>query len=228
MKASTLLSALALVGLFLLAGCQTDHATWAAASSSQPGVPQPGAPNVVAPAKGAQHHEVIRPRTCSCQPVGGRTWPRGEVYGGVSFLGGPAAGGAVEFGQVFARSNLANWSFEIEGAFEDLNTPLFGDDGTTGGTWAQAQGGVKASFLPLRRGHPTARAGFTWFRATEDTKFISGADDYFGFYVGAGYEWDVSPLITTGPEVSVVIAAPEKSGDFDVIPQFQWHVIFNF
>ena len=90
------------------------------------------------------------------------------------------------------------------------------------------QGGVKASLLPCGRLHPTGRLGLAWFRATEDTEFIPEAGDYVGVYAGLGLEYDLTDRITTGPEISLIAAS--KEGEFDpvYVPQFSWHVLWNF
>ncbi len=116
--------------------------------------------------------------------------PRGEVYAGASALASPAPGFGVEVGQVFARPSYATWSFEVEAGWQDLGESFEG--GTGSGQWGQVQGGAKASFLPCKRWHPTARAGLAWFRATEDTEFIDEAGDYVGVYAGLGLEYDVT------------------------------------
>jgi hypothetical protein len=201
-------------------GCNANAGRAAAASSIQPGLWQQARPQSPHP---AYKQQPIRCDPCAARPF---SKPIGEVYGGGTVLASPAVGGSLEFGQVFARSAAADWSFEIEGGVQALDAELYGN--TSNGTWAQAQGGVKASFNPLGRGHPTARAGIAWFRTTEPTEFVDEEGDYVGLYAGVGYEVDVSPRFTTGPEISVMAAAKEGGSDPVYVPQFSWHFLYNF
>lgn len=203
-----------------LGGCNYNAGTAAAESSVQPGLWSTQRPTSPHP---AYKQQPLRCEPCKMRP---HRAPVGEIYGGGSALLSPAVGGTLELGQVFARTNLADWSFEIEGGGQSLDAELYGN--TSSGSWAQIQGGVKASFNPLGRGHPTARAGLGWFRTTEPTEFVDIAGDYVCFYVGAGYEWDVTPNFTTGPELSVMCGALEGQYEGVVVPQFNWHFIYNF
>jgi hypothetical protein len=142
-------------------------------------------------------------------------------------LVGPALGGAIHGGQVFARTPAATWSFEIEVGLQDLDATVWGDaDG--GDTWGQVQGGVKASLRPCARSHPTARAGVTWFRTTGSTDFVEDAGDYVGLYGGIGWEWDLGSGFTTGPELSALLVSQEGEFEPVVVPQLQWHFIVRF
>lgn len=218
------LVAVGLMGLLLL-GCRSNPDALAL-EGCVTGCPQePGAPERITSAAQPQK-TTLPPEFCSRGEIP-RYAPRGEVYVGGIVLAGPGFGGGAEFGQVFARSPAVTWSFEGAAAWADLSATPFGGNEDQGGSWGQIRGGVKASFNPCGRGHPTARAGLLWFRATQDAEFIDGPGDYFGGYLGLGYEWDVTRWFTTGPEVTVLLAAQEKSVSIVAVPQIQWHFIFN-
>lgn len=154
-----------------------------------------------------------------------RRFPRGEVYAGLTVVAVPAIGVGLEFGQRFSRTRTADWAFEMQAAWQDLGAAVCCD---TSGTFAQIAGGVKATFRPLSRSHPVLRGGFGWFRSTGSTELVETPGDYVSLYVGAGWEWDITPTLTTGPEVRVMLASIEKEFDPIVVPQVQWHLVWRF
>jgi len=215
-----------LLAVGLLAGCQNDGITTAAATTYQPAhaddpVPPPVGPTGLSARR--YDRDCCEPRS-ACPPAP-RTSPIGEVYAGVQAAALPAWGGGVEFGQVFSRTSLATWSFEGDAAWQDLDNVI---RGSSSGEMAQVRGSVKASFFPCGRHHATARAGVGWFRTTGHTNCIGDAADYFAFHARVGYELDVTRQFTTGPELMAVFAAREKGFDILVVPQLRWHFIWKF
>ena len=139
----------------------------------------------------------------------------------------PTFGGGVGIGQVFSRTNLATWSFETTAVYMPLSDTLQGE---TDGDFGAFRAGVKATFQPRGCGHWVARAGATFLRNTGDTSVLAQQGDYVGIYAGIGYEWDITPHLSTGPEVLAYIVDQEGLTDIDieVVPQFLWHVILKF
>ena len=148
--------------------------------------------------------------------------PLGELYVGAFGMLSPGLGGGIEGGQVFARSSLATWSFELlAGAQSPSDALAFEEDGK----WSQIRGGVKASFQPCGCGHWTARGGVAWLRSTAANEFLDETGDYIGVYLGGGYEWDIGRRFATGPELSVMLMSQEQEFDVQVVPQLSWHFI---
>lgn len=151
----------------------------------------------------------------------------GEVYIDIVGSVSPTLGGGIGLGQVFERNKDVTWSFETLANFQSLS------DGTllaeSDGDFAQLRGGVKAAFNGCGFGRWTGRAGATFIRNTGDIDGFGAQGDYVGLYFGAGYEFDLNPYITMGPEIAVSIVDLEGLGDVDieVLPQFFWHVIIN-
>lgn len=150
--------------------------------------------------------------------------PYGEFYVGAAATLSPSVGAGLQFGQVFSRSSLATWSFEMLAGVQASDTDLWLDPD---GDYAQIRGGVKASFQPCECGHWTARAGATWLRATTTSEFLTGSGDYVGAYIGVGYEWDIGKRFTTGPELALNAVVPEKGSTVDFLPQLNWHFLLN-
>ena len=53
--------------------------------------------------------------------------------------------------------------------------------------------------------------------------------NYFGGYVGVGWEWDLfGGCVTTGPEVWAWAGYPEDGADWGWTATVAWHFLFNF
>jgi len=150
--------------------------------------------------------------------------PVGEFYVGGVGLMGPGLGGGFEAGQVFARTPKMTWAFEMQAAWQDPGQGLwFNSDGK----WGQVRGGLKATFAPCCKGHLVFRGGASWLRSTARTTFLDTSFDHIGGYVGVGYEVDVTPRFTTGPELSVLFVSRENKPSLFLIPQLSWHAILK-
>jgi hypothetical protein len=141
----------------------------------------------------------------------------------------------VEFGRVFKITDAVRWSWEMSLNYQDLYQGFNNNEGRTG-KWVFARLGVKASLSPRARSHWTFRGGLAWGRATEDpgrnldigTFDAPGRGDYYGGYVGLGYEWDLFDCcITTGPEVQLFAGVRPSGSGWAIAPSLMWHVLFN-
>ena len=150
----------------------------------------------------------------------------------------PGLGFGVEAGMWFARSDVVDWAFEVGMSYQDLTDGFNNIDTAESGKWVGARLGVKASFMPKCNSHPVLRAGFGWNVATGDvaneydigdiTESIS-AVNYFGGYLGIGWEWDLfRGRVTTGPEIYAFGGFPEQGDDWAVTGTFAWHFLVNF
>jgi hypothetical protein len=146
---------------------------------------------------------------------------------GVSFLPqvGVAAGGGVRLG----GSGASEFHLEAEVAYQSLDDKDVLDDGNGAqGPWRQAQVGVKQVLRPDRRRHVVVRYGAAWFRQTGVTGIIDGPGTYWGGFGGVGFETDVSPRVSIGPEVRVIVAQGEGAPGWEIVPQLRLHVVFRF
>jgi hypothetical protein len=142
---------------------------------------------------------------------------RAYVDLGMSAL--PGMGASAALGQLFSdRKELFDFAFELTTTLQKVED----------GRFFQVQAGVKQTGSPGHDSHLVLRYGLTWFRATGNPEFISLPGDYLGGYFGAGYEWDLSPHITIGPEARVVVASREGTLDVEAFPQLGIHFTFNF
>lgn len=142
-----------------------------------------------------------------------------EVYAGIGFSALPGVGASATLGQIFSdRSELFDFAFELGTTRQDMDN----------GRFFQVQLGVKQTASPGHDRHLVFRYGLTWFRATGTPDLIDRPGDYLGLHVGVGYEWELSPRITVGPEARVLIVIGEGSLGREIVPQFGIHFIFNF
>ena len=155
--------------------------------------------------------------------------PVRDFYAGLSPTLFPGIGASAEFGQVFARTASATWSFEVQATKEYL-APVLGGETGEGNDFAQIRGGFKVSLSPCACRHLVLRAGATAFRGTGTSDTLDVEGTFNGFYGGLGYEFDLSDRWTTGPEATVLLGFEEGGGEDDtvIVPQVGWHLIYRF
>ena len=153
----------------------------------------------------------------------------GDVYAGVSASALPNFGVALEAGQVFARTSSTAYSFEVEATSQFFDDKTFSDNGDPeAGDWVQFQGGFKA-LIDAQDEHAWAtRWGGVWFRAEGEPNIVNEEGDYLGIYGSLGFETRLSRHWSMGPELSLFLVTREKSDlELDVVPQFNWHLIWS-
>lgn len=155
-------------------------------------------------------------------------YPRDWHVGG-SFSAIPGVGLALEGGKVFARKDKFDWAAEAQVFRHFLDDKDFADDGFADhGRVTAVRAGLKHSTNPGHKRHVTWRYGFQFYRATGEPGIIERAGDYYGGYMGIGFETDLSRRWTMGPEISVAFMQGEGDRQFEVVPTFFWHLFFNF
>ncbi|MFI5402524.1 MAG: hypothetical protein ACHQ1G_06270 [Planctomycetota bacterium] len=153
-------------------------------------------------------------------------YPR-DWYAGGSFAAIPGVGLAVEGGKVLARPEQFDWSGEAQFVWQFLDDKDLADDNRADhGEMLAARAGFKHSTNPGHKRHLTLRYGFEFYRATGDPGIVEQAGDYYGGYVGFGFETELSRHWTMGPELSVAFL--EGEGSFEVVPGFFWHLAYDF
>lgn len=150
-----------------------------------------------------------------------------NAYWGVgpSFL--PNVGASLEAGAVWERGLRFIKSFEMKLTWQFLDDEDFINDAAPkAGDWYQLQGGVKFATAPLARRHWVFRGGLVWFYADGIPNIVQEQGHYLGGYVGVGYEAEIRPNFTIGPELSFLVVGGQ--GRAFIIPQFNWHFIWSF
>ncbi len=157
--------------------------------------------------------------------------PVGDFYAGLSATAFPGIGASAEFGQVFARTDRATWSFEVQATRQYMASFLGGESGAGNDDddYASIRGGFKVSLSPCSCRHLVARLGATAFRSTFTSDTLDVEGTYNGFYAGLGYEFDLSDRWTTGPEATAMFGWQEGNVDNTAfLPQVGWHLIYRF
>ena len=95
------------------------------------------------------------------------------------------------------------------------------------GDWSQIQSGLKLSFQPKERRHWTLRTGVVWLRAAGEPNLLDEPGDYGGFYVGGGFEAEITEHLTVGPAVVLMPVFMEGSQDLELVPQLTWRFIWR-
>lgn len=176
-------------------------------------------------------HQCPCPDSCG-NPCGG------YVGGNLQFA--PGLGAGIEFGINLKRTKSYLLSFEVGATYQDFYDELFDEDrqGVTGdnnlaGKMHSLRFGLRWRFKPCCTGHPTLRLGVQWAQLSGGPEFLDLAEvdsdgDYLGAYLGLGYEWDINPRWSTGPEVALFAGVDPDSGDTALIPTLYWHINYKF
>ena len=198
------------MGLVLLAGCRATPRA-AASCGCEPVTCDPCPPPCC---------EIVD-LGCWKPPVCRKTY----IDGSLSLL--PNIGLGLGGGRVFTTTKDDTWSFEVQGVYQFVDDKTFVDNGSPeAGDWLQLRAGFKASNNPNGRRHLTKRFGAVLIDAAGAPNVIQDPGTYWGVYGGIGFETDLTPTLTVGPELSVMVVADDE--DFDVarpIPQLNWHAI---
>jgi hypothetical protein len=213
-----------------------------------PPMPPPG-PVVAAPcappraaevdrAIGSHHWVEACPPPCPpapcCPPKKEQKRCCGNGYVGVAFYALPGLGFGVNGGWIFSRNCTANLALEVGMNYQDLWTGINDNEDFTGKLFG-ANVGVKASFLPEARHHPVLRAGLGWrFQSennrTSDVGLVDLKGEYYGGYVGVGYEFDLgcNGCWTTGPSADFWAGVRPSGSGWGRTLTLGWHLIRNF
>lgn len=152
-------------------------------------------------------------------------YPR-DWYAGGSFSAIPAVGLALEGGKVIARPEKFDLSAEAQAVWQFLDDKDLADDGHADhGEMFAVRAGLKHATSPGHKRHFTLRYGFEYYHATGDPGIVDRAGDYYGAYVGFGFETELAPHWTMGPELSAVVLGGEGTA---VVPTFFWHLVYDF
>jgi hypothetical protein len=165
---------------------------------------------------------LLLPMACQSRVAG---YPR-DWYAGGAFSAIPGVGLAVEGGKVLARKDTFDWSGEAQFVWQFLDDKDLADDGQADhGEMMAVRAGFKHSTSPGAKRHFTLRYGFEYYRATGEPGIVDRAGDYYGGYVGFGFETELGEHWTMGPELDVAILGGEGTA---VVPGFFWHLVYDF
>lgn len=108
------------------------------------------------------------------------------------------------------------------------DTDLTGGRRDAAGDWTQLQVGVKYE-LPLdQRRDWTVRTGLVWFEARGEPNIVNDAGDYYGAYLGVGFETAFSEHFSAGPQLAGLFTFEEGGSGFDLVPQLTWHFLWRY
>jgi len=163
-----------------------------------------------------------------CRGPLGAAPPRTAYVEG-AFAALPQLGVSAGGGAVLEHTEKGLFAVEGAGTYQFLSDDDLASDGRgTAGSFTQAHLGLKHSFLYQPRRHVTLRYGAMWFRMTGAPLIVEEPGDYYGLYVGLGFETDLSDHWTMGPEIRGAAVDRNGSGGRDFLAEFFWHVIFYF
>ena len=159
----------------------------------------------------------------SAKPVDGPT--PGSMYYGVGGNIIPSVGVSLHAGRVLWRTEHITGSIEGEVIGQFIDDETFIDDGNPeADPFVQAKLGIKTRNNPDSARHLTFRSGITYFNAGDNPNIVQEPGDYVGVYVGAGFETDLTPNLTVGPELSLTVATQIDQFDIGngIVPTLSW------
>jgi hypothetical protein len=96
------------------------------------------------------------------------------------------------------------------------------------GDLVQLEAGARHVLSPGHESHLYFRYGATWLRLVGDSEFLDEEGDYLGAYAGVGYEWDLTPRISVGPEIDLYGLWTEQDFNFDFLPRLVFQINVKF
>jgi len=155
-------------------------------------------------------------------------YPR-DWYAGGAFSAIPGVGLAAGGGKIFHRGEKHDWAAEAQIVRHFLDDTDFADDDLGApGRMTAVRAGLKHRMSPGHKRHATVRYGIQFYRATGTPGIVDDPGDYFGPYLGLGFETDLSRRWTMGPEISVAFLEGEGGLGSEIVPTFFWHLFWNF
>jgi len=166
----------------------------------------------------------------ACRSVRPAPDPARDAYVGGSFSAIPALGLGIEGGKVIHRAERFDLAVEGELLWQFLTDRDLADDGHTENLddWTQVRVGLKQSFQPGGKYRFVLRYGGVLFRATGTPGIIGEGGTYFGLYASAGFDVEIAPRWTMGPDFRVLLVEGRGDPGFEAVPQFGWHLVFDF
>lgn len=162
---------------------------------------------------------------CSQPPV--CCEPPGQPYIGIGGHMFPGWGGQALVGLTVASSSSLEWAVELGYSYDDL-TEWFTGEGQTGKVHAYTLG-LLARTDPCGCRHWSFRGGIAAFNVTgrpQEIEFdfvdLPEPGVYYGGYLGIGYEWDLSPNWSTGPEARILGGWSDDT--FGWTPMLMWNL----
>ncbi len=151
-------------------------------------------------------------------PLGGR-----ELDLAVSGQALPGLGAGVAVAQKLVERGPRRFDFEL-----GLEHQRLADEGPDGDDWTRIFAGLRcAAKDPGAQLH--GRLGVTWLRSEGETSALPDPGDYGGAYLGAGWSWDLTPALSTGPDLTFLWVDSEgnRSGSGGVTElawRWTWHL----
>ena len=196
---------LGLCAIFLFAGCATRLAPNQGCCDPCAACVAPGHP-------------------CEGRIAEGPDGPReDQIYFGAGGNVIPSIGFSVHAGKVLWRNENIMGAFEAELIGQFIDDETFVDDGNPeADPFIQFKAGIKTRNNPHGARHLTFRGGLTWFYAGDDPNIVQDEGHYAGIYLGGGFETDLTPNLTVGPEIALTVATQLDSFDVSVVPTLSW------
>ena len=137
----------------------------------------------------------------------------------------PNVGLQVFGGRVIGGRCTAPTSLEAGLTWQFLDDEAFADDGNPeAGNWFQADVGLRFTRSIACARRSVLRVGASYVHAEGDPNILQFPGDYFGGYVGVGFEADLNGSVTIGPDLTVHVLTKDGSFTHGIVPQLTWRL----
>lgn len=120
-------------------------------------------------------------------------------------------------------------SLELLGTIQPWDDEDFSNDGNTpAGDWSQVQIGMRHTAPhPVGR-RDSWRYGAVWARAKGTPNIVQTEGDHLGFYGGYGWDWELRDGWRFGPDLTLLLVAPEGQYTPRPVPQLVFRLSRRF
>ena len=146
-----------------------------------------------------------------------------DVRFGIGLSALPNLGVAGSISARVARRPELDWRAELQVHYQFLDDEDFADDGfPAAGDWTQLGVGVLARTNPDARRHWLWRFGLEVFEARGTPNIVDSEGTFVALRLGLGFETDLTPRLSIGPELAVMPAYGGEDDEFRFVPQLTW------
>ena len=102
------------------------------------------------------------------------------------------------------------------------------DPHAAAGDWTQLRLGGKLAIASTESRDWTVRAGFVLAEARGKPNIVQDAGDYYGSYLGLGFESALSEHVSAGPELALLTTVRDGGSHLHFVPQLTWRILFRW
>ncbi len=128
--------------------------------------------------------------------------------------------GELRAGSLWVETELTQQCLDDSDVTDDAH-PAAGD-------WTQLRVGGKLALPSTERRDWTVRAGLVWAEARGEPNVVDRAGDYYGAYLGLGFETALGEHVRAGPELALLSLVEDGGSHVHLVPQLTWRILLGW